>query len=154
MNNNIYYCYINDDVEKFNKQFQHSIVPSNTALSVNEIPTKATKYDDEQYTRGNGNITPLKDSYNKNTRPAVYSSNINKESMLHNTVVKNNNCNYNGYTPSTQSDLYTLNVPYHKQHQQHDLLFKIPHFSSSCTPPIVNNLNAFNNFTRELRNKI
>jgi hypothetical protein len=153
MNNNIYYCHINDDVEKFNKQFQHSILPCSTTLSVNEIP-KSTKYDDEQYSRGNGNITPLKDSINVNTKPLNYCNNINKETILQCSVVKNNNCNYNAYIPSTQSDLYTLNVPYQKQHNKHDLLFTIPNFSSSCTPPVVNNLNAFNNFTREMRNQI
>ena len=65
---------------------------------------------------------------------------------------KNNKCDYNNYRPSMESDMYKLNVPYYKQKGEHELLFQIPHFSSSCTAP-TESLNPFNNFTREERNK-
>lgn len=153
MNNNIYFCNIHEDVERFNKQFQHSILPSNTFLSINNIPT-STRNDNTVYNRSNETIKPLKDTINVNTRPLNYCNNINQETILHCSVIKNNNCNYNNYIPSTNSDLYTLNVPYQREHNKHDLLFNIPKYSSSCTPPVVNNLEAFNNHTRELRNKL
>lgn len=148
--NKIYICNIDNDVNKFNKQFQHSILPSNTSMSMS-TRSESTKYDDRVFKRECQAEPYVFMENNLNTKPALYNKNIHTETTLRNTVDKNNECNYNNYIPSTESDLYKLNVPYENQHGKHDLLFEIPHFSSSCTAPVIN-AQAFHNFTREQRN--
>ena len=148
--NKIFICNIDSDVNKYNKQFQHSILPSNTSMSINTRP-ESTKYDERVFKRECQTEPYVFMENNLNTKPALYNESIHTETTLRNTVAKNNECNYNSYVPSTESDLYKLNVPYEKQYGKHDLLFEIPHFSSSCTAPVAS-AQAFNNFTREQRN--
>lgn len=155
-NNNVYICNLDQDIVKYNKQFKHSIIPNNFNLSVPINPTQ-TRYDSKIYPRFNSNINiPETVSLNCNLEPTkctYYKNNIDTETTLHNSDIRNNHCKYNSYIPSIESDLYKLNIPYEKQKGVHDLLFRIPNFSSSCSVPDTET-NPFLNFTREQRNKI
>jgi hypothetical protein len=150
--NNVLICNLEDDVRKFNKQFQHTVEASNLNLSLSFAP-HSLKYDEEIYKRESSKSKTVNIESNEPTKASVYNENIDKETTLKNQIIKNNECNYNTYVPSMDSDLYKLNVAYHKQKGNHDLLFEIPNFSSSCTVPTTSaRMNPFNNFTREQRN--
>jgi hypothetical protein len=149
--NNIYICNLDRDVKRFDKQFHHSVTPSNMDMSISEVPTQ-TKYDNHIYTRGADIVNEVK-NVDINTSASQYAKNIRQETVLQSRILKNNDCNFNSYVPSKKSDLYTLNTSIKKEKGPHDLLFQIPNFSCSSTPPIITG-NVFNNFTREERNSL
>ena len=155
-NNNVYICNLDKEISRYNKQFRHTIIPCNFNLSVPLNPPAPSKYDGNIYKRCDVDATvPRPISLNCNGEPTKcswFNDNVNTETELHNTHIRNNHCTYNSYIPSKESDLYKLNIPYEKQSGKHDLLFNIPNFSSSCTVPYTES-NPFNNFTREDRNK-
>jgi hypothetical protein len=151
--NNVYICHLEKDVKRFNKQFHHTVTPSNYNMSISEVPDN-TKYSTVNYKRGVDTLEKrVPTSYNNNTLATMYAESIDNETNLYNADVKNNADNFNSYVPNMNGDLYSLNTPYQKRSGPHDLLFDIPKFSSSCTPP-VNDILPFNNFTREQRNNI
>lgn len=151
--NNVLICNLEEDVRKFNKQFQHVVEPQGLNLSLSFSP-ESVKYDENTYQRGRGNIKEYKVETNEPTRASRFNDNIDQETTLKHQVMSVTDCNNNLYIPNTNSDMYRLNVPYHKQKGNHDLLFEIPNFSSSCSVPLTNgSLNPFNNFTREQRNQ-
>jgi hypothetical protein len=153
INNNVYICNLDQEIIKHNKFFQHNIVPVNVGLSVGEFP-RDTRFNETIYSREHEIIPSLPLDNSPLTRATLYNKNVDKESHLHNTVIKNNNSNVNSYIPSNKSDLYTLNVPYHKQSGKHDLLFQIPQFSNSCTAPVYVSSSPFNSSTRLERENI
>lgn len=149
--NTVYICNIDDDAKRFNQQFQYNVVPSNYDMSVSFHPTPV-KYDDQVYKRGQG-YHEIKDegNVNTNTRADIYNRAIHYETDLRNVQLTNNDTNLNKYIAKESSDMYKLNVPYTPQKGNHDLLFEIPHFSSSSCAP-NNDRFAFRNSTREQRN--
>lgn len=152
IDNNVYICNLDEEIIKHNKFFQHNIVPVDLGLSVSNFPSD-TRFNEHVYNRSHGNIPSMPVDNSPLTRATLYNKNINKESHLHNTVIKNNNPNVNAYKPGLQSDMYTLNVPCNKHSGKHELLFEIPHFSNSCTPPVYISSRPFNSSTRLEREK-
>ena len=149
--NTVYICNIQDDVNKFNKQFEYNVVPSDYDMSVsfNSVPMK---YDDTVYKRG-GSVDQSKHVINVSTKTksVEYNNNINVETNLRNVKLTNNDTNLNNYLAKPDSNMYKLNVPYEQKKGKHDLLFEIPNFSNSAAPPVKDKF-AFRNFTREQRN--
>ena len=76
--NKIYICNIDNDVNKFNKQFQHSILPSNTSMSMS-TRSESTKYDDRVFKRECQAEPYVFMENNLNTKPALYNKNIHTE---------------------------------------------------------------------------
>lgn len=133
--NNVYLCNLDQDIIKHTKFFQYNIMPSDFSLSVNSNPTE-TRNNERVYNRNNEHITRPSNDYEPLTRATYFNNHVDKETILHNTVVKNNNPKVNSYIPNNNSDLYMLNVPSYKQKGRHELLFKTPIFSHSSTAPV------------------
>jgi len=147
--NKVYICNIDDDVEKYAKQFDLTMMSPHSTMHLGERYI-GTRYDERVYNRGEL-LQQKQFNREANTAADKFAQSIHTSSELRNTVIRNDSCHFNTYKPDQKSDMYTLSTPIQPYNGDHTLLFEKPNYSNSCTPPI-NTVAPFLNFTREQRN--
>ena len=158
--NDIYYCNNNRNLELSNRIYERNIPSNQIKPSINVRPS-STKYSilpvvDMKKTQ---HYVSLKEygMYNVQTTfnpgnkaPAVgFFNNVNTESLLQNQFFALQKSDQSVYIPSSNSDLYNVNVVSRPMQQPHPDLFQKTEFKP-FNPNIVNGgTQIFNNFTRQ-----
>jgi len=156
---------LNDEI---NERISRRNIPSDRLEPQLGIRPQSTKYslmqivDRQTPTDVSANKVPIYDIRN-NFNPGNtmspwtgYSSRVDDETRLRNQFFALQTCSQSAYIPSSQSDLYTIKIPYTTETQPFPNLFKEEKFSPFNPNTLTLGTNVFHNSTREqvLRSKL
>ena len=134
-------------VPSFQPQISLDVRPAQTKYTTMQInderPHVNTPHDNRKLYNVNNDFLPVAYGAPANT----FLTNIDQESILRNQFFALQKCNQKEYVPSSNSDLYKVEVVGRKENNAHSLLFNQDSFKSSNSKLNFKDNKMFNNNT-------